>query len=68
MDNCEYLTFLKRQRKKHWGKRAEKPRWRLMGRLLRQTYARKVNPIKNKFLRQQYKMRDIELDKNIELD
>lgn len=38
MNNCEYLTFLKRQRKKHWGKRAEKPRWRLMGKLLRQKY------------------------------
>lgn len=41
MDNsknytCEYFTFLKRQRKKMWGKRAEKPRWRLINKLLRQ--------------------------------
>lgn len=50
MDNsknytCEYFTFLKRQRKKMWGKRAEKPRWRLINKLLRQRLARENNYI-----------------------
>lgn len=43
MDNsknytCEYFTFLKRQRKKMWGKRAEKPRWRLINKLISQRH------------------------------
>lgn len=50
MDNsknytCEYFTFLKRQRKKMWGKRAEKLRWRLINKLLRQRLARENNYI-----------------------
>ena len=50
MDNsknytCEYFTFLKRQRKKMWGKRAEKPRWRLINKLVRQRYARQNKKI-----------------------
>lgn len=32
----DYLAWIKRQRKKMWGKRAEKPRWRLINKLLRQ--------------------------------
>lgn len=50
MDNSknytyEYFIFLKRQRKKMWGKRAEKPRWRLINKLLRQRLARENNYI-----------------------
>lgn len=35
---CEYCTFIKRHRKKMWGKRAERPRWRLINKLIRQRH------------------------------
>lgn len=40
---CEYCTFIKRKRKKMWGKRAEKPRWRLMDKLIRQRRAKEYD-------------------------
>lgn len=41
----DYLAWIKRQRKKMWGKRAEKPRWRLINKLVRQRYARQNKKI-----------------------
>lgn len=43
MNNCEYLTWIKRQRKKQWGKKAERPRWRQMNKLYRQRRAREFD-------------------------
>lgn len=41
----DYLAWIKRQRKNMWGKRAEKPRWRLINKLVRQRYARQNKKI-----------------------
>ena len=45
MNNCEYLTWLKRQRIKTWGRnsKTEKPRQRLINKLLKKRSVKKYD-------------------------